>query len=197
MIKKPKTINILTCGVGGQGVLLFTDILADVAMQSGLDVKKSEVHGMAQRGGSVVSQLRFGEQVFSPLIEETTADFIVGFEKLETLRYIHYLSEKGKVLVDSLEISPMPVLTGAAEYPKDVMERIHARVKNVYEINAFNKAKELGETRTQNVVMLGAVSRFLKFPLDLYKASIEKNVKAKFVELNLKAFGEGRKLVKK
>ncbi len=194
---KLKTINIVTCGVGGQGVLLFTDILADVALRAGLDVKKSEVHGMAQRGGSVVSQLRFGEHVFSPLIEETTADFIIGFEKLETLRYIHFLSEKGKALVDSLEISPMSVLTGAVEYPKDIMERIKARAKNVYEINAFNKAKELGETRTQNVIMLGATSRFLKFPLDLYKASIEKNVKPKFVELNLKAFNQGRKLVKK
>ena len=194
---KLKTINIVTCGVGGQGVLLFTDILADVALRAGLDVKKSEVHGMAQRGGSVVSQLRFGEHVFSPLIEETTADFIIGFEKLETLRYLHFLSEKGKALVDSLEISPMSVLTGAVEYPKDIMERIKARAKNVYEINAFNKAKELGETRTQNVIMLGATSRFLKFPLDLYKASIEKNVKPKFVELNLKAFNQGRKLVKK
>ena len=194
---KLKTINVVTCGVGGQGVLLFTDILADVALRAGLDVKKSEVHGMAQRGGSVVSQLRFGEHVFSPLIEETTADFIIGFEKLETLRYIHFLSEKGRVLVDSLEISPMPVLTGAAEYPKDIMERIKTRAKNVYEINAYNKAKELGETRTQNVIMLGATSRFLKFPLDLYKASIEKNVKAKFIELNLKAFQQGRKLVKK
>ena len=177
---KSKTINIVTCGVGGQGVLLFTDILADVAMQAGLDVKKSEVHGMAQRGGSVVSQLRFGERVFSPLIEETTADFVVGFEKLETLRYIHFLSEKGRVLVDTLEISPMPVLTGAAEYPKDVIERIKARARNVYVIDAFNKAKELGETRTQNVVMLGAASRFLKFPYELYKAAIEKNVKTKF-----------------
>jgi len=194
---KSKTINIVTCGVGGQGVLLFTDILADVAMQAGLDVKKSEVHGMAQRGGSVVSQLRFGERVFSPLIEETTADFVVGFEKLETLRYIHFLSEKGRVLVDTLEISPMPVLTGAAEYPKDVIERIKARARNVYVFDAFNKAKELGETRTQNVVMLGAASRFLKFPYELYKAAIEKNVKTKFVELNLKAFEQGRKLVKK
>jgi len=194
---KSKTINIVTCGVGGQGVLLFTDILADVAMQAGLDVKKSEVHGMAQRGGSVVSQLRFGERVFSPLIEETTADFIVGFEILETLRYIHFLSEKGRVLVDTLEISPMPVLTGAAEYPKDVIERIKARASKVYVVNAYNKAKELGETRTQNVVMLGAASRFLKFPYELYKAAIEKNVKTKFVELNLKAFEQGRKLVKK
>jgi len=194
---KSKIINVVTCGVGGQGVLLYTDILADVALHAGLDVKKSEVHGMAQRGGSVISQLRFGDKVFSPLIEETTADFIVGFEKLETLRYIHFLSPKGKVLVDSLEIPPMPVLTGALEYPKDVLDRIKARTENVYMVNAFDKAKELGETRTQNVIMLGALSRFIKFPYELYKASIEKNVKAKFVELNLKAFEQGRKLVKK
>jgi indolepyruvate ferredoxin oxidoreductase beta subunit len=194
---KSKTINVVCCGVGGQGVLLFTDILADVAMRAGLDVKKSEVHGMAQRGGSVVSQLRFGEKVYSPLIEETFADFIIAFEKLEALRYIHFLTEKGRILVDTLEIAPMPVLTGACEYPKDIMEKIKAKAKNVYVVEAYNKAKELGETRTQNVIMLGAVSRFLKFPYELYKASIEKNVKAKFVELNLKAFNQGRKLVKK
>ncbi len=194
---KNKTINIVTCGVGGQGVLLFTDILADIAMSAGLDVKKSEVHGMAQRGGSVVSQIRFGEKVFSPLIEETTADFIVGFEKLETLRYLHFLSEKGKVLVDQLEISPMPVLTGATEYPKDIMERIKTRTKNVYVIDAFNKAVELGESRTQNVIMLGSLSHFLKFPFELYKTAIEKNIKAKFVELNIKAFEIGKKLARK
>jgi indolepyruvate ferredoxin oxidoreductase beta subunit len=194
---KSKITNVVTCGVGGQGVLLFTDVLADVAVSAGMDVKKSEVHGMAQRGGSVISQLRFGEHVFSPLIEETTADFIVGFEKLETLRYLHFLSEKGKVIVDSLEIAPMPVLTGASEYPKDIMERIKTRVKNVYIIDAFNKAVELGESRTQNVIMLGALSRFLKFPFELYKTAIEKNIKAKFVELNIKAFEIGKKLARK
>lgn len=194
---KTKATNVVCCGVGGQGVLLFTDVLADVAMSAGMDVKKSEVHGMAQRGGSVVSQLRFGEHVFSPLIEETTADFIVGFEKLETLRYMHFLSLKGKVLVDNLEIAPMTVLTGAAEYPTDVMARIKTKSENVYIIDAFNKAQELGESRAQNIVMLGALSKFLKFPFELYKAAIEKNVKAKFVELNLKAFDLGKKLAKK
>ncbi|MEO0091351.1 MAG: indolepyruvate oxidoreductase subunit beta [candidate division WOR-3 bacterium] len=194
---KNKTTNILCCGVGGQGVLLFTDILSDVAMQAGLDVKKAEVHGMAQRGGSVNSHLRFGEKVFSPLIEETTADFIVAFEKLEAVRYLHFLSEKGVLLTDTLEIAPMPVLTGTAEYPKDLIERIQARIKKFYIIEAFNKAKELGEVRVQNVVMLGALSRFLKFPQELYRESIARNVKAKFVDLNLKAFDEGRRLLKK
>ncbi len=194
---KNRIINIVTCGVGGQGVLLFTDVLSDVVMAAGMDTKKSEVHGMAQRGGSVISQLRFGEQVFSPLIEETTADFIVGFEKLETLRYIHYLSPKGKVLVDSLEIAPMPVLTGTMEYPKDVLERIKAKTVNVCQVNAFQAARELGEVRTQNIIMLGALSRFLKFPYEIYETAIRKNVQAKFVDLNLKAFRLGRKMSKK
>lgn len=194
---KNKIINIVTCGVGGQGVLLFTDVLADVVMAAGMDTKKSEVHGMAQRGGSVISQLRFGEKVFSPLIEETTADFIVGFEKLETLRYLHYLSPKGRVLVDSLEIAPMPVLTGAAEYPKDILERIKAKAASVYQIDAFRAARDLGEVRTQNIIMLGALSRFLKFPYEIYEAAIRKNVKAKFIDLNLKAFKLGKKLSKK
>ncbi|MEO0083094.1 MAG: indolepyruvate oxidoreductase subunit beta [candidate division WOR-3 bacterium] len=194
---KNKITNIICCGVGGQGVLLFTDILANVAMSAGLDVKKSEVHGMAQRGGSVISQLRYGEKVFSPLIEETTADFIVGFEKLETLRYLHYLSEKGKVLVDDLEIAPLPVLVGETEYPKDILPRIKARAKKVYVIEAFNRALQLGESRTQNVIMLGALSCFLKFPLELYFSAIQQNIKAKFVELNLKAFEQGRTLIKK
>jgi indolepyruvate ferredoxin oxidoreductase beta subunit len=194
---KPKIVNIVTCGVGGQGVLLFTDILADVAMSAGMDVKKSEVHGMAQRGGSVVSQLRFGEHIYSPLIEETTADFIIGFEKLEALRYIHFLSPKGKILVDNLEIAPMPVLTGVMEYPNDVMEKIKARSQNVYVIDAFNRALELGESRAQNIIMLGALSKFLKFPYDIYKAAIERNIKPKYVELNLKAFAIGKKIAKK
>lgn len=194
---KSKTINLACCGVGGQGVLLFTDILAKVAMSAGLDVKKSEVHGMAQRGGSVISQLRFGEKIFSPLIEETTADFIVGLEKLETLRYLHYLSPKGKVLFDNLQIAPMTVLTGAVEYPQDILNRIKAHSQNVYVVNAFDQALALGESRAQNVIMLGALSRFLRFPNEYYEQAIQENVKAKFVELNLKAFKLGKKLIKK
>ncbi|MBS4015695.1 MAG: indolepyruvate oxidoreductase subunit beta [Candidatus Latescibacteria bacterium] len=194
---KPKITNIVCCGVGGQGVLLFTDILAQVAMSAGLDVKKSEVHGMAQRGGSVISQLRFGEKIYSPLIEETTADFIVGFEKLETLRYLHFLSQKGKVLLDSLEIAPMPVLTGALTYPSDIMERIQAQTNNVYVVDAFKLALELGEARAQNVIMLGALSRFLRFPYENYEQAIKENIKPKFVDLNLKAFKLGKKLIKK
>ncbi len=193
---KTKNINLICCGVGGQGVLLFTDILAAVAMSDGLDVKKSEVHGMAQRGGSVISQLRFGEKIFSPLIEETTADFIVGLEKLETLRYLHYLSPKGKVLTDTLELAPMPVLTGAMQYPNDILERIRSQTQQVYEIEAFKYALELGEARTQNIIMLGALSRFLRFDDKLYEQAILENIKPKFLELNLKAFQIGKKIIK-
>lgn len=194
---KPKTTNIVCCGVGGQGVLLFTDILAQVAMSVGQDTKKSEVHGMAQRGGSVISQLRFGEKIYSPLIEETTADFIIGFEKLETLRYLHFLSPQGRVLVDSLEIAPMPVLTGVMQYPSDLLDRIKAHTNNVYVVDAFNQAIELGEARAQNVIMLGALSRFLRFPYENYEQAIRENIKPKFVDLNLKAFKLGKKLIKK
>lgn len=193
---KTKNINLICCGVGGQGVLLFTDILASVAMFDGLDVKKSEVHGMAQRGGSVISQLRFGEKIFSPLIEETTADFIVGLEKLETLRYLHYLSPKGKVLTDTLELAPMPVLTGAMQYPNNILERIRNQTRQVYEIEAFKYALELGETRTQNIIMLGALSRFLRFDDKLYEQAIRENIKPKFLDLNLKAFQIGKKIIK-
>jgi indolepyruvate ferredoxin oxidoreductase beta subunit len=187
--------NILICGVGGQGVLLFSDVLSGAALAAGLDVKKSEVHGMAQRGGSVTSHVRYAPKVYSPLIEEGTADFLVAFEQLEALRYLHFLSPKGRVLMDTLKVKPMPVLLGAAEYPKDVIERVKAGAKKVNVVEAFKKAKELGETRAQNVVMLGALSRLLGIPEATFQDVIRQNVKAKFVDLNLKAFEAGRKLL--
>ncbi|MEO0131532.1 MAG: indolepyruvate oxidoreductase subunit beta [candidate division WOR-3 bacterium] len=193
---KNKVTNILVCGVGGQGVLLFTDILGEVAMNAGQDVKKSEVHGMAQRGGSVVSQLRFGPVVYSPLITETQADFIVALEKLEALRYIHYLSPRGRVLVDNLEILPMSVLTGEREYPQNTVERLRKRTKRLYIVEAFKLAQELGEVRVQNIVMLGSLSRFLDFPEELYEEAIKKYVKVKYHEINLKAFRLGREQLK-
>jgi indolepyruvate ferredoxin oxidoreductase beta subunit len=193
---KEQTTNILVCGVGGQGVLLFTDILGEVAMLAGLDVKKSEVHGMAQRGGSVVSQIRFGPKVFSPLIPETEADFIVAFEKLEALRYIHYLRPQGRLLVDSLEVPPMSVLTGQRDYPTDIISRLEARTRNLYIIDAFRYAQELKETRAQNIIMLGVLARFLSFSQELYDTAIRKYIKPQFHELNLKAFKLGKDEIK-
>jgi indolepyruvate ferredoxin oxidoreductase beta subunit len=188
--------NVLICGVGGQGVLLFSDVLSAAALQSGLDVKKSEVHGMAQRGGSVTSHVRFSPRVYSPLIEEGTADFLVAFEELEALRYLHFLSPKGRVLTDTLQVKPMPVLIGAAQYPGDVIDRVKAGGRKVYVVEAFKKAKELGETRAQNIVMLGALSRLLSIPESVFEDVIRQSVKARFVDLNLRAFQAGRKLLK-
>ena len=187
--------NVLVCGVGGQGVLLFSDLLSEIALTAGLDVKKSEVHGMAQRGGSVTSHIRFGPKVFSPLIEEGTADFLVAFEKLEALRYLHFLAPKGVLLTDTMIVEPLPVIIGLVEMPKDIDERIKNRVKKSYIIEAFKKANELGNSRVQNMIMLGALSNFLDFTPDIYHGAIRKNVKEKFVDINIKAFETGVGLV--
>jgi indolepyruvate ferredoxin oxidoreductase beta subunit len=194
-MKQLNSANILVCGTGGQGVLLFSDVLSNAALLAGFDVKKSEVHGMAQRGGSVTSHVRFGKKVYSPLIEEGTADFIVAFEQLEALRYLHFLSPSGRVLVDTLQVKPMPVLLGAAEYPTDVIDRVRAGARKTQVVEAFKKARELGQPRAQNIVMLGALSRLLDIPEPAFEQAIRENVKAKFVDLNLKAFAEGKKLV--
>jgi len=194
MSKKENT-NILISGVGGQGVMLFSDMLSEIAMNEGLDVKKSEVHGMAQRGGSVTSHIRFGPKVYSPLIEEGTADFLVSFEKLEALRYLHFLSPKGVLLTDTMIVEPLPVIIGLVEMPKDIDERIKNRVKKSYIIEAFKKANELGNSRVQNMVMLGALSNFLDFTPDTYHGAIRKNVKEKFIDINIKAFETGVGLV--
>jgi indolepyruvate ferredoxin oxidoreductase beta subunit len=189
-------MNILVAGVGGQGVILFSNIIADLALTAGLDVKKSEVHGMAQRGGSVVSHIRYGSRVFSPLTEEGRADIIVAFEKVEALRYIHYLGPNGRLVYDSHRIDPLPVSIGTAERPGDpgLDERIAARAHAHTHVPAFETAVRLGNPRVQNVVMLGAVAQFLEFPPDAFRAAIAAGVKKSVVELNLKAFDEGRRL---
>lgn len=187
--------NVLICGVGGQGVLLLSDSLAHAALVSGFDVKKSEVHGMAQRGGSVVSHVRCGTRIFSPLIEEGTAQFLVALEQLESLRYLHYLAPQGVVLVDPLQLYPMPVLLGTADYPTDIVATLQRRAAKVYVVEAFRLAQELGQTRVQNTVMLGALSTLLSITPEAFAEAIRANVKSKFVDLNLKAFEEGRRAV--
>ena len=191
-------MNILVCGVGGQGVLLFSDIISDLALRNGLDIKKSEVHGLAQRGGSVTSHIRFGSKVYSPLIEEGTADAVVAFERLEAVRYVHFLSPSGRLYYDSHRIDPLPVSIGAVERPTDesLEERLAARVANLIRVPAFATALKLGNSRVQNTVMLGAISCLLDFPEDAYRQAITRLVKPKVVELNLKAFSEGRVLCK-
>lgn len=191
-------MNILVCGVGGQGVLLISDILAQLAMATGLDVKKSEVHGMAQRGGSVTSHIRWSKKVYSPLIEEGTADIVVAFEQLEALRYIHFLSATGQLIYDPLRIEPLPVQIGIVEkMPDEVLQqKIAARAPLNCSIPAFTLACNLGNPRIQNTVMLGAISHFLDFPLFIYEQVISQLVKPHFVEINLKAFAAGRALLR-
>jgi indolepyruvate ferredoxin oxidoreductase, beta subunit len=189
-------MNILVCGVGGQGVLLFSNIISDLAMRTGRDVKKSEVHGLAQRGGSVTSHIRYGTRVYSPLIEEGTADVVVAFEKLEALRYVHYLRPAGRLFYDSHRIDPLPVSIGAVQRPTDAQldERLATRAPNRQMVPAFKTAIELGNARVQNTVMLGAVSGCLDFPVETLRQSLTDLVKPKALELNLKAFAAGQAL---
>lgn len=190
-------MNVLVCGVGGQGVILFSNILSDLALKAGLDVKKSEVHGMAQRGGSVASHIRFGPRVWSPLIEEGTADVIVAFERLEALRYAHFVAGSGRILYDPHRIQPLPVQIGAVEPMPDeeIDRRLRGRAGILVPVAAFATAVGLGNPRVQNILMLGAVSNFLQFPTTDYTAAIKALVKPAFLDLNLRAFEAGRGLV--
>jgi indolepyruvate ferredoxin oxidoreductase, beta subunit len=189
-------MNILVCGVGGQGVILFSNIVSDLALAAGLDVKKSEVHGMAQRGGSVTSHIRFAPKVYSPLIEEGTADVILAFEMMEALRYIHFLGPKGRLIYDTHRIDPLPVSIGAVERPTDeqLEERLKASAPDRRAVPAFATALKLGNARVQNTVMLGAISCCLDFPEQSYRDAIQRLVKPRVVDLNIKAFAEGRNL---
>jgi indolepyruvate ferredoxin oxidoreductase beta subunit len=177
--------------VGGQGIILASDVLCQAAFLEGFDVKKSEVHGMAQRGGSVITHVRFGEKVYSPLIEETTSDFVLAFEKLEALRYSNYLKKGGRIIVDNREISPMSVLVGQADYPANIDRELERAGKTDF-VDATTVALELGTTRVVNITLLGVLSKYLDFKRESWEESIRKNIKEKFVELNIAAFNQGR-----
>ncbi|MBN2537478.1 indolepyruvate oxidoreductase subunit beta [candidate division WOR-3 bacterium] len=189
-------MNVLIAGVGGQGVILFSELLSNIALESGLDVKKSEVHGMAQRGGSVNTHVRFGPRVASPLIEEGTADLLVAFEKLEAVRYLHFLAPDGRLVYDDYRLEPVPVQLGLVPGADDadLDERIARRVGKRLMVPAFAAAFKLGNQRVQNVVMLGAVSGFLPFGEDACREMVRQMVKPEFVELNLVAFDRGLEL---
>ncbi len=191
-----ETTNILLAGVGGQGVLLASQIFTSVAIEAKLDVKQSEVHGMSQRGGSVTSHVRFGERVYSPTIDPGEADFLIGFERLETLRNMHCLKAGGKVIYNSMRINPGTVASGAAEYPADVPEQILAFGEQTFMIDGLGLAEQAGNARSSNVVMVGAVSSFLPLPESLWEEKIKEILPAKLVDLNLKAFHLGRAAVK-
>ncbi len=189
-LKNNKITSIIICGVGGQGILLSSDILCTAAFLSGYDVKKSEIHGMAQRGGSVITHARFGKKVYSPLIEEGTADFILAFEKLEALRYGYFLKEKGRVIVNDLELPPMSVLAGEKTYPMDVIDTLK-KIASVDIIPAQEIALNLGNVRVANVVLLGSLARYLQLPKEVWIEAIKENVKPQYHNLNITAFERG------
>lgn len=187
--------NILFSGVGGQGILLASELTAYAQLAAGFDVKKSEVHGMAQRGGSVEAHLRYGERVYSPLIELGTADILVAFEILEAARYLPYLHKDSAVVVNTQKILPPAVAMGKAAYPDDILDELTSRGINVVALDAFAVAREVGELRTANVAMVGAMSNFLAVNKQVFPDVIDTRVKEAFREVNKQAFEMGRKLV--
>jgi indolepyruvate ferredoxin oxidoreductase beta subunit len=190
------TTNVIFAGVGGQGVILATKILMEVALRAGFDLKESEVHGMAQRGGSVDCHVRFGERVHSPLIPLGCADYIVSFELLESLRKIEYLSAGGKLLVNKEKIHPAPVESGLMTYPSDIEEWIKTHIKGSLILDVKSAMTTTVSSKSLNIIMLGALSRFLDFSENEWQAGIKTLVKEKFIDMNIEAFRIGRSLVR-
>lgn len=184
------TKNIMIVGVGGQGTLLTSRILGGIMVEGGYQVKLSEVHGMAQRGGSVVTFVRYGEEVAEPIVEEGQADILIAFEKLEALRYAHFLKKDGVIIANDQKIEPITVVTGAAEYPDAVLEGLEKEYK-VYKVNAQEKALRMGNSRVFNVIVLGLAARNMEFTKEQWLEVIEKTVPPKTVEINRKAFLAG------
>ena len=189
-----ETGNILFSGVGGQGILLASEITAYALLSAGYDAKKSEVHGMAQRGGSVTAQLRYGDKVYSPLIEPGKADILISFEMMEAARYLPYLHKESKVIVNTQQIKPPSVAMGLIAYPADVLDSISSLGIQVVTVDAFDIARDAGEVKAANVVMVGAMSTFLPMGAEVYEGIINTRVPERFREVNLKAFAAGRKI---
>ena len=187
-----KTTNIMIVGVGGQGTLLASKLLGRLLLKRGYDVKVSEVHGMSQRGGSVVTYVRYGEKVYSPVVDKGEADFIISFEMLEAARWVEYLKKGGTIVTNTQEINPMPVIIGAAEYPAALAEKIAEKGINIEAFDALSLAEEAGTSKAVNLVLLGRISRYFDFTDEEWMDAIEKSVPAKFLELNKKAFAMGK-----
>ncbi len=188
------TKNVMIVGVGGQGSLLASKLLGNLLLSQGLDVKVSEVHGMSQRGGNVVTYVKFGEKVYSPVVGPGEADFIVSFERLEAARWVSYLKPEGRFIVSGQEIDPMPVLVGQAKYPQDICAKMRDLGFAVEEIDGLALATQAGSAKAVNLVLMGALSKYFDFPEEAWQAAIEASVPAKVLELNRKAFALGRSL---
>ncbi|MCX7714299.1 MAG: indolepyruvate oxidoreductase subunit beta [Clostridia bacterium] len=182
--------SIMIVGVGGQGTLLASRILGNVAISEGYDVKVSEVHGMSQRGGSVVTYVKYGEKVFSPIIDEGEADIILAFELLEAYRALPYLKKGGKIIVNTQRISPMPVIIGDKKYPENIEEKIKEKVDAVF-VDALKAAEEAGNIKAVNVVLIGVMAKNTDAAYEKWIEVLKQTVPAKFLEVNLKAFDLG------
>ena len=184
-------ISVMIVGVGGQGTLLASRVLGRVMLDAGYDVKVSEVHGMSQRGGSVVTYVRWGEKVESPVINEGEADVLLAFEQLEAARFLPYLKKGGVVVTNTQQIDPMPVITGAAAYPENLIEKIESMGVRLTALDALALAQEAGSQKAVNVVLIGAMASSLDIPEELWLDAIEKTVPPKFLEMNKRAFALG------
>ena len=186
-----ETKNIMIVGVGGQGSLLASKLLGRLLMDEGYDVKVSEVHGMSQRGGSVVTYVRYGEKVYSPIVTAGEADIIIAFEKLEAARYAPYLKADGRIVVNTQQIDPMPVIIGAAAYPETVLDELTAKGLSVDALDALALAQQAGSSKAVNIVLMGRAAKYFDIPYERWIAAIEKTVAPKFVEMNKVAFNLG------
>ena len=187
-----KTKNIMIVGVGGQGSLLASKLLGRLLLSEGFDVKVSEVHGMSQRGGSVVTYVRYGDKVYSPIVDNGEADFIISFELLESVRWLSCLRQGGKVITNTQKISPMPVITGAAEYPEALAEKMITAGIDADAFNALSLAEQAGSPKAVNIVLMGRLSKYFPFTESAWHSAIKDSVPPKFLDLNIKAFTLGR-----
>ncbi len=184
--------NILIVGVGGQGALLASKTLGQVLLDAGYDVKVSEVHGMSQRGGSVVTYVRYGKKVYSPIVDKGQADYIVSFEMLEAARYTDYLKPDGKIIVNTQTIDPMPVITGDVKYPENLEQKMKDAGFDVDAVDCLSLAQQAGTAKAVNIVLMGRLSKYMNFAEEEWLKAIEKLVKPQFLEMNKKAFALGR-----
>ena len=187
-----ETKSVMIVGVGGQGSLLASRLLGNVLLAQGYDVKVIEVHGMSQRGGSVVTYVKYGDKVYSPVIEKGEADAVISFELLEAARCLPYLKKGGHLITSTQQIDPMPVITGAAEYPTDIVEKIKAKGADIIAVDALSLAEQAGTAKASNVVLMGVLASRMDYPEELWQKALEQCVPPKFLELNKRAFELGK-----
>jgi indolepyruvate ferredoxin oxidoreductase beta subunit len=193
-MREMETKNVMIVGVGGQGSLLASKLLGNLLMEQGYDVKVSEVHGMSQRGGSVVTYVRYGDKVYSPVIDKGEADFIISFELLEAARWAEFLRPGGRIIVNTQQIDPMPVITGAASYPSDIIAKLRSLGLQVDAVDALEIAEQAGSAKAINIVLMGRLARYFDVPEDEWQKALKRVVPEKFLALNQKAFALGMQL---